>query len=659
MNLEALHHQPLTRRAQLALLLSPATLLYGCGPGEVDSGSSSGSATSAPTITTQPVSVAQQFTASTATFTVVASGGGLSYQWYSGSQLIAGATQSSYSTSTTGSYSCVVSNSLGSVTSNTVTLTLSLKPVINVQPISATVTTGTSATLSVLASGLSLSYQWYDGGTAISGATGASLVTATAGSYYVVVSSGVSGAGSVTSSTATVSISSAAIAPTIVTQPSALQVTAGQTAIFSVVAAGTNLSYQWYFNGVTVLGATSPSYQIASTAALNGGSYYVIVTNSLGYISSQYVTLTVTPVASNSNTALMVGLANQFLSTLTSAQQIVSTAAGATSTVLFQTAQSNAIAWTNLPGARHGLRLNIASMSTTQLAAADALITAALSSTGATTVSEIRLSDDVYASTYGVSTAGSGMYSIALLGQPSVTTPWMLQLSGHQLGLNISYNAPKVSATPLFLGIDPPNWAFSSGGSYNLQNNASSSGTPHAALETQRAAVSALATALQADSVASVTALLSGSITSLVMGPTANGDTSFNNLSYPSGSTARGALYSSLNATEQAAVQALIQAWVATQAPDIAQTLLANYTSASALATTYVAYAVGLGGSADFGPYPNAKAKPGSASNSYLRVDGPAVWIEFLVKSEDGTAATNVYYNSIWRDKLADYGGQF
>ena len=81
--------------------------------------------------------------------------------------------------------------------------------------------------------------------------------------------------------------------------------------------------------------------------------------------------------------------------------------------------------------------------------------------------------------------------------------------------------------------------------------------------------------------------------------------------------------------------------------------------SASALATTYVAYAVGLGGSADFGPYPNAKAKPGSASNSYLRVDGPAVWIEFLVKSEDGTAATNVYYNSIWRDKLADYGGQF
>ena len=61
----------------------------------------------------------------------------------------------------------------------------------------------------------------------------------------------------------------------------------------------------------------------------------------------------------------------------------------------------------------------------------------------------------------------------------------------------------------------------------------------------------------------------------------------------------------------------------------------------------------------DFGPYPNAKAKPGSASNSYRRVDGPAVWIEFLVKSEDGTAATNVYYNSIWRDKLADYGGQF
>jgi hypothetical protein len=53
----------------------------------------------------------------------------------------------------------------------------------------------------------------------------------------------------------------AAVAPTITTQPANQTVTAGQTASFAVVAAGTApLSYQWQKNGANIAGAASASY---------------------------------------------------------------------------------------------------------------------------------------------------------------------------------------------------------------------------------------------------------------------------------------------------------------------------------------------------------------------------------------------------------------
>lgn len=85
-------------------------------------------------------------------------------------------------------------------------------PSITTQPISAAVSAGSSVTLSVTASGGgTLSYQWYKGGSAISGATGASYTigaasTSDAGNYYVVITNS---AGSVTSSTVTLTVTSA------------------------------------------------------------------------------------------------------------------------------------------------------------------------------------------------------------------------------------------------------------------------------------------------------------------------------------------------------------------------------------------------------------------------------------------------------------------
>ena len=50
------------------------------------------------------------------------------------------------------------------------------------------------------------------------------------------------------------------MAPSIVTQPVNQSIIAGQTATFSVVAAGGPLNYQWQKNGTAINGATSASY---------------------------------------------------------------------------------------------------------------------------------------------------------------------------------------------------------------------------------------------------------------------------------------------------------------------------------------------------------------------------------------------------------------
>ncbi len=90
-----------------------------------------------------------------------------------------------------------------------------------------------------------------------------------------------------------------AVAPTITTQPANQTVTAGQTATFTVVAAGTApLGYQWQENGVAIPGATSPSYTTpATTASDNGAQFIVVVTNTAGSISSSVAILTVNPAA--------------------------------------------------------------------------------------------------------------------------------------------------------------------------------------------------------------------------------------------------------------------------------------------------------------------------------------------------------------------------
>ena len=84
-------------------------------------------------------------------------------------------------------------------------------------------------------------------------------------------------------------------APSITTQPSSVTVTVGLSATFSVTASGTvPLTYQWFRDGTTILGATQSSYVLtATTAADNGATFSVTVSNSLGSVNSNSATLTV------------------------------------------------------------------------------------------------------------------------------------------------------------------------------------------------------------------------------------------------------------------------------------------------------------------------------------------------------------------------------
>jgi hypothetical protein len=280
---------------------------------------STGSVTSNPatlTVTAAPVapSIATQPTSKTvtagqpATFSVTATGTApLAYQWRRNGGDINGANSASYTIpATTASdngaqFAVTVSNSVSSATSSAATLTVGVPPTISTQPASQTVTVGQAAKFSVTAAGPgTLTYQWNKNGGAIGGANAASYTTPPAiasdnGASFTVTVTGASG--NVTSNAATLTVNAP---PSIVTQPASKTVIAGQTATFSVTAAGAApLNYQWNMNGNAINGANSSSYTTPATTTGNSSEQFTVtVTNSAGAITSNPATLMVTTATS-------------------------------------------------------------------------------------------------------------------------------------------------------------------------------------------------------------------------------------------------------------------------------------------------------------------------------------------------------------------------
>jgi hypothetical protein len=167
-------------------------------------------------------------------------------------------------------------------------------PTITTQPQSQTVNPGANVTFSVTAAGVApLAYQWRFNAANLSGATASSYTatnvqTNSAGSYSVVVTNPM---GSLTSAPALLALS---LPPTITNQPQSQTVVAGQGVSFSVGASGaTPLSYQWWWNGANLPGATASAFTLAAAWTTNGGWYWVVVTNALGATVSSEALLAV------------------------------------------------------------------------------------------------------------------------------------------------------------------------------------------------------------------------------------------------------------------------------------------------------------------------------------------------------------------------------
>ncbi len=86
-----------------------------------------------------------------------------------------------------------------------------------------------------------------------------------------------------------------ATAPSITTHPASQTAPVGSNVTFSVVASGaTTLAYQWKKDGVDIAGATNATLTLNNVQPSDAGSYTVVVSNSLGAVTSNPATLTVT-----------------------------------------------------------------------------------------------------------------------------------------------------------------------------------------------------------------------------------------------------------------------------------------------------------------------------------------------------------------------------
>jgi hypothetical protein len=297
--------------------------------------------------------------------------------------------------------------------------------------------------------------------------------------------------------------------------------------------------------------------------------------------------------------------------------------------------RDSAIRWSNLPVGvvpREGLRLG--DLDAAQSAAAHRLAEAALSACGLTLFDEIRVADDFLSAVDARKIGWSGAnYYMSVLGEPSAKSPWMLQMGGHHVAYNFTFNGGSDGATPLFFGSEPIRFSYK--------------GSDHEPLKAQSTAMAQLATALAAHPQAK----LSGTFTDVVKGvvvvpvpgklPTGGTDTGFPH-SYPTGSVDRGILYSALNAADQTKVRTALESYASLPGEAITKALVAAYEAPDALAQTYV----GFSGSPAL-----------SEKGSYVRIDGPRIWMEFVVQPAVANPAEN-HYHALWRDKLSDYGGE-
>ena len=238
-----------------------------------------------PSITTEP-SIKTVCIGDSTSLVVAATGTNLTYQWKRGlvnvvnTANIIGANNDTLTfkavsiADSASDYSVVISGAcLPNDTSKLVALALHKSPIITIQPINTTVCPGTSASITVTATGSALIYQWRKGIVNILGEKSNTLtlnsVNAidTASDFNVVVS-GICSLNNI-SKNVFIAINNA---PIITVEPVDKTVCIGTSASFIVTATGSTLSYQWRKGLINILGATTNTLTINPVNAVDTAS---------------------------------------------------------------------------------------------------------------------------------------------------------------------------------------------------------------------------------------------------------------------------------------------------------------------------------------------------------------------------------------------------
>ncbi|AUM13615.1 immunoglobulin domain-containing protein [Ketobacter alkanivorans] len=159
------------------------------------------------------------------------------------------------------------------------------------QPSNATITEGESHTFSVAVEhDLPITVTWYRNGSIVQSSSSTSLAATTAGTYDCAVTNGTDTLGC-DSFTLTVNVLQFV---TITSQPSNQMVNEGVDVTLSVGATGTGvLSYQWYFEGAPISGATGSSLVLDAVTLQDDGDYHVVVSNTGTSTTSSVVSVDV------------------------------------------------------------------------------------------------------------------------------------------------------------------------------------------------------------------------------------------------------------------------------------------------------------------------------------------------------------------------------
>jgi hypothetical protein len=174
-------------------------------------------------------------------------------------------------------------------------------PVFTSQPASVSTIAGGNATFTVNFTGTPTpAVQWLKNGAAIAGANSATLALSnvTAADAAIYSAQLTNSLGSVTSATATLTVSPAPAAPAFTTLPVAQAVTVGGTVTFSVAVSGVPTpTLQWLKDGSGIDGATGTTLTLTNVQTTDAGAYAVTASNSSGNVTSAAATLTVNLVA--------------------------------------------------------------------------------------------------------------------------------------------------------------------------------------------------------------------------------------------------------------------------------------------------------------------------------------------------------------------------